>query len=415
MNQNTPSKLLALLPLLSETCSGTYERKILTITLCNAAASGETNTLKVLLAKYPRLINAHDEMGKTALHYAVCRGRKKTISLLLARGANVNCKTRSQHETPLHFAVQNQQLDIISTLLNHNAEVDCRNGNGITPLLSACSQLNSSASQSSKAIITRLLEARADINQRTNEGCPFIYSAVRLKNPSLVKHLIDIGAQANWWDRWQRTPLHQAALSGDDETIKVLITGGADPDGFNMTAPREEHKPDSNLCPPISLAIVEGHSKAVRTLAESGASLHLDVRFAEAIYEALFPLLPDDIRNDAYCGQWSHNHSLFKRPMSPLRFCVLTEKTDILSILLQKGQYSRIEIADMENLAQNFRLDKSTQALDCHREYIPPASLKVLCGRTIKNLTIERNSDTNQAIAQLPIPTALHHFLQWQI
>ena len=405
MNQNTPSKLLALLPLLSEPCSGSYERRIAAITLCDAAASGEINTLRVLLAKYPRLINAHDDMGKTALHYAVGQGHRNTITLLLARGANVNGKTRHQRETPLHFAVQHQRLDVISTLLNRKARVDCRNRNGITPLLSACSQLNSSASPNAKAIITRLLEARADINQTTNEGCPFIYSAVRLNNPSLVKYLIDIGAQVNWWDRRQRTPLHQAALSGDAETIKVLITGGADPDGFTMTAPCEEHKPDSNSCPPISLAIVEGHSSAVRTLAECGASPHLDVSFAEAIDEALDPC----------CGQWVHNHSLFQRPMSPLRFCVLTEKTDVLSILLQKGQYSRVEITDMEHLAQNFRLDKSTQTLDCHREYIPPASLKVLCGRTIKNLTIKRNADTNQAITQLPIPTALHHFLQWQI
>lgn len=405
MNQNSPSKLLALLPQLSEPCNSSYERKIVTIALCNAAASAEINTLRALLAKYPRLINALDEMGKTALHYAVCQGHRNTISLLLARGANVNCKTRHQRETPLHFAVQHQRLDIISTLLNHNARVNCHNRNGITPLLSACSWLNNSANQNAKAIITRLLEAGADINQTTNEGCPFIYSAVRLNNPSLVKYLIDLGAQANWWDRWQRTPLHQAALSGDAETIKVLITGGADPDGFTMTAPPEEHKPDSNSCPPISLAIVEGHSKAVRALADSGASLHLDVRFAEAIDEALDPC----------CGQWSHDHTLFQRPMSPLRFCVLTEKTDILSILLQKGQYSRVEITDMEHLARNFRLDKSTQALDGHREYIPPASLKVLCGRTIKNLTIKRNADTNQAITQLPIPTALHHFLQWQI
>lgn len=405
MNQNTPSKLLALLPLLSEPCNSNIERKIVTTTLCNAAASAEMNTLRTLLAKYPRLINAHDEMGKTALHYAVCQGHRDTISLLLARGANVNCKTRSQRETPLHFAVKHQRLDIISTLLNRKAAVDCRNRNGITPLLSACSQLNNSASQKARAIITRLVEARADINQTTNEGCPFIYSAVRLNNPSLVKYLIDLGAQANWWDRWQRTPLHQAALSGDAETIKALITGGADPDGFNMTAPSEELKPDSNSCPPISLAIVEGHSKAVRTLVGSGASLHLDVSFAEAIDEALNPS----------CGQWSLDHSLFQTPMSPLRFCVLTEKTDILNILLQKGQYSRVEITDMENLARNFKLDKSTQALDDHREYVPPASLKVLCGRTIKHLTIEHNADTSQTIAQLPIPTVLHHFLQWQI
>ena len=401
MNQNTTSKLFALLPLLDEPCYGSNERNIAATALCNAAASAEINTLRALLGKHPRLINAHDVMGKTALHYAVCQGHRNTISLLLARGANVNCKTRYQHETPLHFAVQHQRLDIISTLLNRKARVDCRNKNGTTPLLSACSQLNNPTSQKAKAIITRLVEAGADINQTTSEGCPFIYSAVRLNNPSLVKYLIDLGAQANWWDRWQRTPLHQAALSGDAETIKVLITAGADPDGFNMTAPSEELKPDSNSCPPISLAIVEGHSKAVRTLADSGASLHLDVSFAEAIEEALNPC----------CGQWSLDHSLFQTPMSPLRFCVLTEKTDILSILLQKGQYSRVEITDMENLARNFRLDKSTLALNDH----PPASLKVLCGRTIKHLAIARNSDTSQTIAQLPIPTVLHHFLQWQI
>lgn len=402
MNQNIPSKLVALIPLLSGSVNDGYNRMINTIILCNAAASGDTNTVNALLARHPRLTNQPDEDGQTALHHAACAGHNDTVTSLLALGADVNRQTHRQQETPLHLAVKNQRLDVVSTLLDHNAEVDCPNRAGKTPLTSACFILHRSGSRNLKAIIARLIQAGASINLKNSRSCP-IYHAVMKNNLNLVKYLISMGANPNQWDWIWRTPMHQAVIKGNNSIIKALVAGGADP--------------DHTVCPPISLAIVKDYCNTVRTLAECGASLHLDVKFSEAIEEVVFPWRfdVDAPPQDHTCGRWPPLHKMFESRMSPLRFCVLTEKADIIRILLQKGHYSQIELADMEDLAQHHKLDKSTKAIDNCREYTPPVSLKVLCGRTIKKLVVGRNADTKKTITQLPIPVALHRFLQWHI
>ena len=420
MNQNIPSKLVALIPLLSGSINDGYNRMIKIIILCDAAASGDKDTVNALLARHPRLINHPDNDGQTALHHAACAGHSETVASLLALGADVNRQTHRRQETPLHLAVKNQRLDVVSTLLDHNAEVDCPNRSGRTPLTYACFVLHRSGSQDSKTIIARLMQAGADINQQTSGSRPIIYQAVQRKNLNLVKYLISIGANPNQWDwsrhtpRSRKTPMHVAAVKGNKAIVKALIAGGADPDGFNMTAPPE---PNHNVCPPISLAIVKNHCNTVRTLAECGANLHLDVKFSEAIEEVVFPwrLDEDDPAKDHTCGRWPPLHQMFESRMSPLRFCVLTEKADVIRILLQKGHYSQSELANMQDLAQHHKLDKSIEALGSCRDYIPPVSLKVLCGRTIKKLVVGQYADTKKAITQLPIPTALHQFLQWRI
>lgn len=421
MNQNIPSKLVALIPLLSGSINDGFDQMIKIIILCDAAASGDTDTINALLARHPQLINHPDKDGQTALHHAACAGHSETVATLLALGADVNRQTHRRQETPLHLAVKNQRLDVVSTLLDHNAKVDCPNRIGRTPLTYACFILHRSWSRGSKTIIARLMQAGADINLKTSGSRPIIYHAVRRKNLNLVKYLISIGANPNQWDwsrytpRSRKTPMHVAAINGNNVIVKALVAGGADPDGFNMTAPPEENEPNHNVCPPISLAIVKDHYSTVRTLAECGASLHLDVRFSEAIEEVVFPWRLDVDDSDRTCGRWPPLHQMFESRMSPLRFCVLTEKAVIIRILLQKGHYSQIELADMQNLAQHHKLDQSTEALGSCREYIPPVSLKVLCGRTIKKLVVGQNADTKKAITQLPIPSALHQFLQWRI
>ena len=61
-------------------------------------------------------------------------------------------------------------------------------------------------------------------------------------------------------DNEGRTPLHLAALKGDSETVKVLISAGADIHALNEEG-----------ATPLHLAAESGHSEVVRILIEAGA------------------------------------------------------------------------------------------------------------------------------------------------
>src|SRR5437867_3525009 len=55
-----------------------------------AAIVGHTDQVAALLKEDPKLINARDGDGKTALHWAALYGQKKVMELLLAEKADVN-------------------------------------------------------------------------------------------------------------------------------------------------------------------------------------------------------------------------------------------------------------------------------------------------------------------------------------
>jgi len=58
-------------------------------------------------------INAKDNLGKTALHYACEFGQDDTIELLLKHNADPNTKEFSNGLTPLHSSVENGQFNAV--------------------------------------------------------------------------------------------------------------------------------------------------------------------------------------------------------------------------------------------------------------------------------------------------------------
>ncbi|MEN6521335.1 MAG: ankyrin repeat domain-containing protein [Armatimonadota bacterium] len=70
-----------------------------------AAGLGDTDLVKLLLAKKGFDINTQDGLGYTALHWAAECGRVDTATFLIAQGADIDIKSRIGGYTPLHAAL----------------------------------------------------------------------------------------------------------------------------------------------------------------------------------------------------------------------------------------------------------------------------------------------------------------------
>jgi ankyrin repeat protein len=81
-----------------------------------------------------------------------------------------------------------------------------------------------------KIMFSALLAAGANINQ---EGFfslrTALHEAVEKNKPTMVKLLLENGANPNTQDNKDRTPLHAAAATNNVESYKDLLLAGADP------------------------------------------------------------------------------------------------------------------------------------------------------------------------------------------
>ena len=95
----------------------------------------EVRLLKAFLNKHSLAsINARDEHGQTALHWAAFAGNEKIAALLIAKGANVNDGGRDG-QTPLHNAAYVGKNKVATLLIQKGANVNARiSGLNWTPL-----------------------------------------------------------------------------------------------------------------------------------------------------------------------------------------------------------------------------------------------------------------------------------------
>jgi ankyrin repeat protein len=105
------------------------------------------------------------------------------------------------------------------------------------------------------------LGANADEPACQSDSCfpPIVWAALA-EEPSAVELLLDHGANVNRKPRRGATALTAAAFHGDTETVKLLLSRGAD---INS---------DLDGCTPLGLAKLRKHAEVVNLLSKQGAS-----------------------------------------------------------------------------------------------------------------------------------------------
>ena len=195
-------------------------------------------------------INTRRADGVTALAWAAHWDDIDTARLLVEAGADPNT-ANDLDVAPLMLASTNRSLPMVELLLASGADPNHARPNGETALMYAA--------RAGEVQVTRaLLEARADINAQTSRGfTPLIFAAAEghgavaavlaetgadlsARTDAIVPKRSGYGRRGATADAEPRrpqggfTPLLYAAMSGDLETVQVLVSAGAD---VNETAP----------------------------------------------------------------------------------------------------------------------------------------------------------------------------------
>ena len=74
--------------------------------LMDAARRGDTEELKTILQAHAGMVNQKDEVGATALHYAVAGGHREAVRLLVEGGADINARDDEFGATPAGWAIE---------------------------------------------------------------------------------------------------------------------------------------------------------------------------------------------------------------------------------------------------------------------------------------------------------------------
>ena len=112
------------------------------MTMLAAAAAGDTDSVKSLIAEDPTLVDAkgfvRDQLWEgdvNPLDWAVMHQQEEVVSLLLAAGADINTpEPRRRDMTPLHLAAWRRNLDTVRLLVERGANIQSQTKDGLTPL-----------------------------------------------------------------------------------------------------------------------------------------------------------------------------------------------------------------------------------------------------------------------------------------
>ncbi len=145
----------------------------------------------------------------------------QAIRELLAHHADVNA-AQEDGATALHWAAHWDALEAADLLIRAGAKTDAANALGVTPLSLAC--VNGSA-----AMVEKLLSAGANANLASPSGETPLMTCSRSASPEAMKALLAHGANVNAKENLQdQTALMWAVAERHPEVVRLLLAHGAD-------------------------------------------------------------------------------------------------------------------------------------------------------------------------------------------
>jgi len=220
-----------------------------------------TNVIDYLVQCEGIEIDAVDNDGDTALHSAATYGLDSAGESLIKGGANVHLRNQTDNSTPLHCAVCEEHESFVALLVKHNADINAlgsTDSDGIhwTALCMAIRDANLS-------MVRRLVQLGADVNRANSVGEMPLHLATWFSDVSTLRFLIDHGADPNLRDADGATPLHCAALKNSETRTSFFLN-------LNIDIDAQTNIGDT----PLHFA-AENYGCVAALLMEHGASVHI--------------------------------------------------------------------------------------------------------------------------------------------
>ena len=180
-----------------------------------AAYQGHKKAAKCLLAAKSD-INIKDASGLTPLMIAIEKGHTELAIWLVENGANLTFE-EGYESSALHRAIQNNNPRLAVYLIEHGAPVDALNEQMESPLVLAISK-------DQFEVVDALIKHQANLNAtyHTDDSSP-LNIAVALSRNTIARRLISCGAHITITNSSRMTPLHTAALYGNNELLNILL------------------------------------------------------------------------------------------------------------------------------------------------------------------------------------------------
>ncbi|KAK9822236.1 hypothetical protein WJX81_003275 [Elliptochloris bilobata] len=167
-------------------------------------------------------VNAQDQDGWSALHFAAAGGHSDVVEELLAHGARL--QPDCQGRLPLHLAALSSKAGAVAALLrSSHAQVDARDASG-------CTALHRAAAQGHQGVLQILLQHGAVAGLAVQGGTTAAHLAAFKGRPEALGSLLAASADPNARDADGATPLHEAAGGAAClACVHALLAAGADP------------------------------------------------------------------------------------------------------------------------------------------------------------------------------------------
>jgi ankyrin repeat protein len=147
----------------------------------------------------------------------------RTADLLRHNGADLDVRGR-YGRNPLHGAADSENLEVVRILIEYDpAYINARDEIGWTPLLMASSGRNSKDG----SVVRFLLEHGADINVQNQFGRTPLHEASHYGVLEIVRLLLEHGADVEAKYNDGKTALQEAVERGHDEVVELLREHGA--------------------------------------------------------------------------------------------------------------------------------------------------------------------------------------------